>query len=1207
MHFPKKDNMKNAALQKRNFLSLSSWKFSSVANLMIIFILISSACAQEYTRGVGVYPGDVKEDFSPTMKIDSINYRNLAFHRPAYSSSSYNYNLTAQLVTDGIKESQVPGWIATTTSTDSIVKRNERETVLDRHSMTRKNLDGPAAWLQIEMAGNSIIPDLDSINVSGSLLLDSLRTQHWNIIVLGSQDSSQWKKLGIVSGDELLGDSVTGSWRRYAPPNLRIFNYPFKLDTLAHYRFYRVNVNSPNALSWAIAEFAMCRNGKRAAIGGPYDFTSAWMSAGSKEEWVYVDLGAECLSDRIVLNWIRRPASGAIQISDDATNWKDIASLPQHSDRIDDVKFDSPARGRYVRVLMDRPESTDGYILSEMEVFGIGGPIAIEHPQALLRKNGRMDLAGGAWRLQRESLVNANGETLSKSGFIDKDWITATVPATVLVSYLNAGALPDPNFGDNQMFISDSYFYSDFWYRNEFIAPAVYKGKRMFLNFDGINWKAEVYLNGRKLGLIEGAFARGQFDVTDILVPGENNILAVRIKKNDTPGFVKEQTKFSHDANGGEIGADNPTFHASVGWDWIPTIRGRNIGIYNDVYLSATGPVTIEDPFITTDLPLPDTSSADITISLTLRNHSSSNVSGKVSGTFGKVGFEQPVTLNALETKNIKFHPATHPSLRLKNPKLWWPNGYGTPNLYDVELKFMTAGGETSDSKTFRTGVREMSYSEDGGALKLWVNGRRFIGFGGNWGFSESMLRYRAREYDIAVRYHKEMNFTMIRNWVGQTADDEFYKACDRYGIMIWQDFWLANPLDGPNPDNNTMFMQNVDNFVKRIRNHPSLALYCGRNEGNPPEALDSAIRKLLPQLHPDVHYISHSSSGGVSGGGPYRARPIKFYFEKRATEKFHSEMGMPNMVSYESLRRMIPDSALWPIDRLWGVHDFNLESAQYGLSFIQMINDTFGPVNDLKEWLSLAQWINYQGYRAMFEAQSKYRMGLLLWMSHSAWPSMVWQTYDYYFEPTAAYFGCKKACEPLHIQWNPLSDSIEVVNYRNSGGKNLTAMMEILDLDGSVKFKKKTVVDCPEDHTVQCGKLEYPKDLSSVYFIQLTLKKGVKTLSENLYWRGLKEGDLKAVRDLPKVKLQTNTTAVRTGKRIHLTTTLINRTKQPALMVKLNVVGSKSKERMLPVVFSDNFISLLPGGKRIITMELQSADTRGEQPVVVIEGSHSE
>jgi hypothetical protein len=420
---------------------------------------------------------------------------------------------------------------------------------------------------------------------------------------------------------------------------------------------------------------------------------------------------------------------------------------------------------------------------------------------------------------------------------------------------------------------------------------------------------------------------------------------------------------------------------------------------------------------------------------------------------------------------------------------------------------------------------------------------------------------------------------------------------------MVWQDFWLANPLDGPDPNDNTMFMQNVDDFVKRIRNHPSIGLYCGRNEGNPPEPIDSAIRVLLPHLHPGLHYISSSSFGSVSGGGPYRAMPAKFYFEKRATEKLHSELGMPNMVSYESLKQMLPDSVLWPIGRMWGVHDFNLESAQYGYSFIQQIDESFGPADNVKDWLTLAQWVNYQGYRAMFEAQSRNRMGMLLWMSHPAWPSMVWQTYDYYFEPTAAYFGCKKANEPLHIQWNSFTDSVEVVNYSIHNGSGLTAMMEIINLDGTIKLEKKVALDCPEDNTVRCFKVTYPENLSSTYFIRLTLTRGSTELSENLYWRGIKEDDLKAARALPKVKLETNTKVMRDGNQWHLTTELINKTSHPALMVKLKVVRIKSRERILPVIFSDNFVSLMPGEKRTITMELEDADTQGEKPDVAIEG----
>ena len=182
----------------------------------------------------------------------------------------------------------------------------------------------------------------------------------------------------------------------------------------------------------------------------------------------------------------------------------------------------------------------------------------------------------------------------------------------------------------------------------------------------------------------------------------------------------------------------------------------------------------------------------------------------------------------------VKLDPSAIPALRLQNPKLWWPNGYGDPSLYSVELSFEVAG-RVSDTKRFLAGVRQFTYSEDGGILRIWINGRRFVPRGGNWGFSEDLLRYRAREYDVALRYHRDLNFTMVRNWVGQVGEDAFYEACDRHGIVVWQDFWLANPLDGPNPDDVPMFLRNARDYILKIRNHPAIGLYCGRNEGNPP------------------------------------------------------------------------------------------------------------------------------------------------------------------------------------------------------------------------------------------------------------------------------------------------------------------------------------------------------------------------------------
>jgi len=1227
--------MKNINLLKMDFYINSKLKneLFTLFFVAIYFILFQKIDAQKFNNGIGVYPGDPKVNFAPSMKIDNKNYRNLALHRPAYSSSNYDFNLTAQLITDGIKESQLPGWIVTSTNSEKNVARNEREWVIDHNTMTRKNIQGQDAWLQIQMAGNYKIPEVDSVSIVGNIFVDSLSPKHWEVILTGSDDGKEWTKLATVNGENLPGDTLTGWFRRWMPINTRTFNFSFSLNKTIHNKNYRIELNSPNAISWDVMEFGLCKNGKRTDVGGPYNFSSAWKSMGSKYEWVYVDLGAECSFDRIVLSWIRKAAAGSIQVSNDAKDWKIISGIPDNSGQVDDIKLNKKETGRYVRVLMTKPASDDGYILSELEVYGTGGPVPVAHPQAKMKEDSRLDLAGGAWKIQRESLVKSDGEKISEQGFNDSDWIIATVPATVLISYFNAGSVPEPNYSDNQMMISDSYFYSDFWYRDIFIAPISFNGKRTFINFDGIDWKAEVYLNGKKLGLIEGAFTRAQFDITDNLLPGEKNTLAVHIIKNDAPGFVKEQTKLSHDANGGELGLDNPTFHATVGWDWIPTIRGRDIGIWNDVFLSSTGAVTIEDPFVLSDLQLPDTTSADLKIEVTLNNHVKKDVKGKIVGKFGDVKFEQNISLSSMESQTVKLNPSSIPSLHILNPKLWWPNGYGQQNLYDVKLTFIYEDGKISDSKEFKTGVRKMTYSENNGALKIFVNGKRLVGKGGNWGFPESNLRYRRREYDIAVRYHKEMNFTMIRNWVGQTGDDEFFEACDKYGIMIWQDFWLANPADGPDPKDPKMFLKNADDFVRRIRNHPSLGLYCGRNEGNPPKEIDDGIRNLLSRIHPDVHYISNSAFGVVSGGGPYRAMPVKFYFDQRATTKLHSELGSPNMVSYESLKSMMPDSVLWPINRMWGIHDFNLESAQYSQSFVNMIKGNFGEVNDLKRWLILAQWINYQEYRAMFEAQSKNRMGLLLWMSHAAWPSMVWQTYDYYFEPTASYFGCKKGCEPLHIQWNALSDSIEVVNYSSTKGDDLTENVQLINLDGSVKLEKKFSIDCPIDYIVRCFKLEYPADLSDVYFIRLKLERENKVVSENFYWRSskniadtknnnsgdnktprrynfyqnFKEDDLTSLNNLAKLKIVSDTKVVKEGSRILLTTTLFNNTKTVAPFIKIKVLREKSKERILPVIFDDNYVTLMPGEKKVIKMEFEYSDTYGEKPVVALEGINIE
>lgn len=1199
----------------------------------------SALSAEEYTRGLGVYPGNPKEHFGPSLVTAGTNYRNLALLRPAYHSSSYDYNLTAQLVTDGIKDTHLPEWVVTDAylsytgdlnpggeGSRGQLPKHEREFFLDQNPTSTVDIAGQRPWVQVQLGGGVKVPEVDRVDlvIVAGFPIDSpgdleaakaaaaegrkpiiiapnvVKPENMTVTVSVSADGREWKEAGHVTNPAPA--SLEGFPPDLARPG-QLFTPSIPLSPVSQSRFYRVDFTSDNVWQWRVSEVAFFRQDWRVNIGGPYSFTSAWMSAGLGEEWVYVDLGASCEFDHVVLYWIERAAEGSLQVSDDARNWKDIQALPAGPGLTDDMKLASPVRGRYVRVLMKQPASPYGYILSEFEVYGRGGFVAQPKAAPAARADGRLDLAGGAWRLQRDSLVDANGEALSQPGFQDSDWIVATVPGTVLSSYVNVGAVPELIYGDNQMYISDSFFYADFWYRNEFTAPPVAEGQRVWLNFDGINWKADVFLNGVKIGRIEGAFTRGRFDVTGRLLAGRKNALAVRILKHDHPGSVKTRTLESAYANGGALGLDSPTFTASVGWDWMPCVRGRNTGIWDDVYLTLSGPVTIEDPFVTTALPLPDTSRADVSVEVSLTNHEPKAVAGILRGRLGEVAFEQPVTVPGSASKKVKLDPSTHPALRLHNPKLWWPVGYGEPNMYDVELKFETPGRKASDTKTFQVGVRQLAYSEEGSALKMWINGRRIVPLGGHTSFSEALLRYRAREYDTLLRYHRGLNFHVLRNWTGQVAGDEFLKACDRYGILLWQEFWLANPWDGPNPLDHTMFLENAKDRVLRDRNHPCLLLYCARNEGFPPKPIEDGLRKILTELHPGIHYILSSADVVVSGHGPYMSMPRRFYFQNRETPKFHSEIGQVSVPTIESVRAMMPEESLWPPNEMWGLHDYCTDGNQHCNLHLKMIERFFGSASNVDEWVSLAQFVNYEGCRAMFEAQAKNRMGVLLWACGPGWPSFVWQSHDYYLEPSASYFGCKKGAESLHILWNPMTESIDVVNHCAGNVQGLTARVEVFNMDGTKKWEKTASLDIAEDSISSCIKMEYPSGLTPVHFLRLTLTHNGDPVSLNTYMRSCEENDYRAIRALPKVKLEAATRAEREGDHWRFTTKVRNVSSHPALMVRLKAVREKSGDRILPVFYADNYLTLMPGELRTIQTELYHADTRGENPKIVVEG----
>jgi Exo-beta-D-glucosaminidase Ig-fold domain/Glycosyl hydrolases family 2/F5/8 type C domain/Glycosyl hydrolases family 2, sugar binding domain len=1158
--------------------------------LFFAFLSVTAAFSQQYTRGLGVYPGDPRQYDGPSLTVDTTTYRNLALHRPAYQSSAYDYNLTAQLVTDGIKEHDLPLWVVTSTSDRGELPKNERGVFLDGNVVSSINVGGDHPWVELDIEGGGAPPQIDHVDVSLRKIYAASPTDGWNIVVSGSNDRTQWKEVGRFTGIDFPGAHDPGPG----------FTEPIQFSEPVNFRDYRVEFSAAGVKSWGVGDLKLLNEGREVHVAGPEVFSSAWMSAGSGEEWVSIDLGATCAFDRVVLAWVRRAAAGAIQASNDGAQWNILQALPNSNELQDDIHLDKPVRARWVRVLMTRPAETNGhYILSEMEVYGRGGPVPKPKSVSMPRADGALRLSGGKWRVQRASLVQSDGAQVSKPGFADTDWMVATVPGTVLTSYLNDGAIADPNFGDNQYAVSDSFFCADFWYRDEFVAPAAKStGQHLWLNFDGINWKAEVYLNGEHVGRIDGGFMRGRFDVTTLVHRGAVNALAVRIISNANPGGTKD--KAGDTVNGGALGLDNPTYHASAGWDWMSTIRGRNDGIWSNVTLTTSGAVTIENPLISSTLPLPDTSSSDVSIEATLRNHEARAVSGTLRATFGTISVQQQVTLDPSSTKAVKFGPATQAALHLEHPKLWWPVGYGDPNLYPVTISF-TTNGKVTDAKSFKAGLRQFTYSEDGGVLKIWINGRRFIARGGNWGFPESMLRYRAREYDTAMRYHRDQHFNMVRNWVGQTGDEELYDAADRFGVVLWQDFWLANPWDGPNPDDNNLFLTNARDYLLRIRNHASLGLFCGRNEGNPPPPIDDGLRAMVAELEPNSHFISSSADGPVSGHGPYRVQPLKKYFIDAPT-KMHSEMGSPNVPEMEIMRHTLSEDAMWPIGPPWRVHDFHSHNP-----FADAVEQSYGGAKNADEFVSLSQFVNYNAYRGMFEGQSKNRLGLLIWMSHPAWPSILWQTYDYFFDTDAAYYAAKKAAEPLHIQWNAATDAVEVVNYNAGDQLGLTARAEVLDIDGKVRWQKSASLDSHEDSTLSPIQIEYPAGLARTHFIRLKLLHGDAVISSNFYWHGTAEEDYTGLRTLGPAHVVMQTHTARVGSQWKLVAELSNTSSVPALMVRVKAVRDKSGDIVAPALYDDNYVALMPGERKTIHIELEDADTRGEHPRVVLQGYNLE
>lgn len=873
----------------------------------------------------------------------------------------------------------------------------------------------------------------------------------------------------------------------------------------------------------------------------------------------------------------------------------------------------------------------------------------------------------GGWRLQAVPEVKATGDDISKPGFPANDWFVATVPGTVLTTLIERGVYPDPDYGLNNLAIPESLAHQDYWYRVQFRVPAQARGRRLTLTFNGVNYAAEVWLNGKKLGTITGAFLRGTFDVTSMVSASGENALALRVSPPPHPGIAHEQSiKAGPGENGGVEVLDGPTFAATEGWDWVPGIRDRNTGLWQDVTLTATGNVEIGDLNVITTLPKPDISEADVEIEVPLTNTANTPVEGDLIVSFDQVRVTRHVKLGIGENL-IHLEPAEYRQLRVQHPKLWWPNGYGAPNLHTLKATFAEAGKISSERQIY-FGMREVSYEislldqigrlrrmeimpsrtydtqpalvddshqgireiDDrspnlmslgqmlpesirhtwvqtlmpgadkspsvqpvvgdwlGTDLVIKVNGVRVAARGGNWGMDDSRKRVSVEHLEPFFRLHRDAHLNIIRNWMGQNTEESFYALADKYGLMVWNDFWDSTQNYNLEAEDPQLFLENARDTILRFRYHPSIVVWCGRNEGVPQPIINEGLADLVRTLDHTRYYTGSSNRVNLRNSGPYQYQPLSTYY--RINRGFSVELGIPSVPTLESLKSFIPEADRWPISDTWAYHDWHQSGNGAVVPYMQHMETEFGAPTSLEDFVRKAQMLDYGGHRAIFEGFAAHlwqpNSGRLIWMTQPAWPSMEWNFLSWDYDTQSSFYATQKACETVHAQLNLENDEVDLINL--GAARSFKVETRVVGLDGKVLSDQETQVQAAADARTVVGKpdLEQLAAGRTIFVVLYVRKTDDTPVSNNFYWWSKEEATLRELDDLPKVKLQAMATWAAAGDERRITVKIKNWGPAPAVLAKLTLKDTRTGERILPAYFSENYFSLLPGESRTITID---------------------
>lgn len=882
------------------------------------------------------------------------------------------------------------------------------------------------------------------------------------------------------------------------------------------------------------------------------------------------------------------------------------------------------------------------------------------------------------FELQSSELIDDDGQVISTSDYNSNVyWFPVKVPTTVLSGLVANKVYPDPYSGMNNMLIPDASdkfnekydlekfshipnvdnpWKKPYWYRTSFVVPASDKGRHFQLIFKGINYRASVWMNGQQIAdssQMVGMFAEYSFDVSDKVIVGEENILAVKIYPLDYPGFpAEEQLEAMGDfyPNGGPTGdiGKNVTMMCSVGWDWVPPARDRNIGIWQPVYLRTSGKVTISRPRIITELPnLPDTSVASISLDLSLVNHSNINSKGTLNIDLipenfpGKtIHFSRNISIEAGSDSQITLNAENTKELLIDQPHLWWPNGAGKANLYRLRLQYKI-NGVVSDETSTIFGIRTVSSKAVDVPNKLlrrdfYVNGKRIQLVGGAW-VPDMLLNRDSVRYDAELHLCKNANINLVRIWGGGiTPPDVFWELTDRYGLLVWSDFWVTGDTHGEFkgstdwPLQPNVFISNVRNTILRIRNHPSLLVWTGGNEGHIGLDVYNEMRESIINLDGTRPFIPSSSgfakipdgmkaswpdnlASGVYSSGPYTWQDSKEYYRLATEAKdwvFKDETGLPSHPPYNTLKKIIPnlvwDSTLpFPLNHTWGYHDACTGNGRYDKYYEEMV-ERYGEASSIKDYSEKMQLMNATGYQGIFEAAGHKLNeigGVMLWKLNAAFPSVMWQVFDWYLETNAGYYFMKNACEPIHVQLNALNHDVTVLNRTYKPVTNLTVEADIFNLNSRLLSHKTAIVNLSASDVQKPFSIRNVlKNAKGVNFIILNLKDANgKLVSHNTYWISA-DDDYTALNNMELTTVDTYVlNKIQQGTETIWKLKFSNNSDKLAFFIRPRLLNNG--EDVLPSYWSDNYFSLAPGESINVSVSVSSNQLNGNNQEILIEG----